>query len=278
MSVVSSPSTQAAASQVQAVLEALSPKWTLASLAALRRHQGQLTSAQLLAELPSMSTGSLSSRVSAMERDGLITKRATGEGRGRLLRLTPAGRAAQTVSHAALQWGSAHLDVDDDQPSIMLAERTLSIISRTHTTAVLWELQNGPAYPSEIIGLLPRYTNSTLMYQRLESLLGAGLLTRTGEPRRWQYQLSDAAKQLGPVYQSAMQWAQERRAAAAAAHPSAQSSRAVAPTAPVQAPDARASAALRTSAALIMPFSHPHQPPKQHPAPVLQGTGTGRRR
>ncbi|MEY9958793.1 winged helix-turn-helix transcriptional regulator [Streptacidiphilus sp. MAP5-52] len=278
MSVVSSPSTQAMASQVQAALEVLSPKWTLASLAALRRHQGEITSAQLLAELPWASSGSLSSRVATMERDGLITKRATGLGRGRLLRLTPAGRGAEAVSHAAAQWGSTHLDIDEDQPSIMLAERTLNIISRSHTTAVLWELENGPAYPSEIIGLLPRYTNSTLMYQRLDALVGSGLLTRSGEPRRWQYELTDGARQLRPLYQSTVRWARERRAETVAAHPASQSRSPLGPAAQANPAETRASAALRTSPALRMQFSDAAQQPKQHAAPVLQGTGATRRR
>lgn len=268
MSVISSPRTQAQAALVHEAISILSPKWTLASLASLRRRDA-VSYTQLREHLPQISSSAMSTRMSEMERHGLLTKSDENGPRDRILRLTPAGRDTDAISRAAVQWGAAHLTVRNDQPTSFLAERTLAAVSRPHTTAVIWELDNGHAFPSELYGVLPRHVTSTVLYHRLNALVASGLLAKVGEPGRWQYELTDAARELRTLYQAVSRWSRT--------HLGSGAPRTALATALAAAPFSSAAdtAHPRRTAqqfpAAGLQFSHPHQQQPKPSGRILQG-------
>ena len=80
----------------------------------------------------------------------------------------------------------------------------MDLLGRRWTLRILWELRDGPlgarALRSRCDG-----TSSSVLYQRLDELTGAGLLTRDGADR---YLLTELGAALRPALSSLAAWAQ----------------------------------------------------------------------
>jgi len=269
MTVISSPRSLNQAALVQDTLSTLAGKWTMSSLACLRRADA-ITRSELQQQLPDFD-GKLHKRIVMMEINGLITRTLVPETpRGAYtIHLTPAGHATDALHRAAVQWGAKHLKLSDEASSTLLAEQTLFRLRHPHATALIWELENGPAFPSEVYGVLPRGISQSAIYPLLKLLVCDGMLAKTGGPARWQYELTDAARDLGSVFQAVSQWNRAHRTPPEVAGTSRATPKPAAFSSPLAAP-ARLPAAGRGPAAGLT-FSHSHKPVTTR-TPVLSGS------
>lgn len=237
----------------------LAPKWTVWLAQTLAQHDHPLRVGDIADQLPFISLSTISTRLSEMHADDLVTRAGTRYGAP--YRLSALGESLPPVYRALSDWSHEHIPLDE----IAGAERVEDAIRRLHlhhSTNVIQALStHGPMRFLHIAEATDLENSSAL--QRLNRLQKDGLVTRTGP--RWgdPYVLTDAGQALGPVYAAVGNWAAPSTAQTTAPSPTpaAQARVGLAP----ETSSARTAAALRRSPAVPTLFSHAPQPPPRVP-------------
>ncbi|MGW2542736.1 winged helix-turn-helix transcriptional regulator [Kitasatospora sp. NPDC001574] len=289
--------TRPQAQRLQNALSVLGPQNTISVLRRLKRSGDTLPIAALAEQMPWTSEGQLSSRLSTMEENALLTR--SSEPAGTAVTLTRAGREALYIQIPFAQWASAHQQAPQAGTGLgVYTEQALATLNRTHSVAVIMALrtEGEPVYPSEILDTtLPPGMNPGNLYQRLAQLQDAGIVERTGTARNYLYGLTPAGQALSEPLQALTKWAQRHLPPADRnswpAHRTSTRIHAPAEAAPNTAPaistallpspseraSVRAQAASLRSAAPVLVFSHEPGPQPAPPVPVPNSTAAQRR-
>ncbi|MGW7517778.1 winged helix-turn-helix transcriptional regulator [Streptomyces sp. NPDC054796] len=217
------------ADQTRHAVGVLAPRWTTWTLETLHA-RGPLRARELNAAMPWLNTPTMAQVLQRMHSSALLTKPAYGR-----YAPSPLGHSARAPHQALASWHARHFEVDaTTMPRPDRAEDALAKLRGKGALEMLTALeQHGPLRPGalrEAAGL----ATGTFHY-RTHQLLDDGLLTRLGPDQHWDYTLTPAARDLGPVHtalhdfghrsqtaetasRSIQHTAQERRARAARQH------------------------------------------------------------
>ncbi|MFF3257829.1 winged helix-turn-helix transcriptional regulator [Streptomyces sp. NPDC002932] len=252
------PITPTNAQRVEDALSLLAPKWTVWLAQTLAQHEHHLRVGDVADQLPFIGTSTISTRLSQMHTEGLVTR--AGDRYGAPYTLSALGGSLTPVYRALSDWSQTNLGLGP----VAGAERVEDAARRLHlrhTTSVIKVLAtSGPMRLLHISDEAALETNTTL--QRLKRLQNDGLVTRTGPRHGDPYALTDAGQALGPVYAAIDHWHNPAAARGPSARPTpvAVAHRTQTGT-PLVSDDIRTAAALRRSTtAPGALFSHPPQP------------------
>lgn len=253
----------------------MGPKWTAWSVMTMAQEDRPMRVRDVAARLPFVSEQLVSKRLATMHTDGLIVR--SDRRHGAPYRLSDLGESLTHVHRTLADWSRNYLS-----PGAMAeAERVEDAVQRLrlrHSTAMIQVLgAGGPmrfVHIAEGIGL-----DTGMTRQRLLRLQADGLVTRTGPRHGDPYVLTDAGRELGPVYASIEHWSASLPARWTPPPPSpVATARRTHSGVPLGADGARTAAALRRSAAPNSLFSHAPQPQPRMSASVTAQSVPGRSR
>ncbi|WP_042366825.1 winged helix-turn-helix transcriptional regulator [Streptacidiphilus neutrinimicus] len=229
------------ADDVQEAIESLAPRWTTWTMQLVTHHK-RMRYAEVAAAMTWISPGSLQPRLRAMQDGGLLARTSSGE-----YLPTSDGLRLSATYEAMGAWGLAHRPAAEPVARAEHVERSLSALSRSYTTHLLWAVEPGPTSRAELLELLPQVPEGTLP-GRLIQLTEDGLLSRSGAPRHYRYELTAAGRALAPSWDALQRWNRGEDAAPAAGSV-------------VAAAVSRAQAAVLRGAVPPLVFSHVEPPP-----------------
>ncbi|WP_406336418.1 winged helix-turn-helix transcriptional regulator [Streptomyces zaomyceticus] len=263
-----------AAQRIEDAFSLMGPKWTTWSVMTMAQEGRPMRVRDVAVRLPFVSEQLVGKRLAAMHADGLVTR--TDKRHGAPYRLSALGESLTHVHRTLADWSRNYLS-----PGAMAeAERVEDAVQRLrlrHSTAMIQVLDaGGPmrfVHIAEGVGL-----DVSLTQHRLLRLQADGLVTRTGPRHGDPYVLTDASRELGPVYATVEHWsaplATQRVPSSPASVPVPQRTH---PGVPLGSDGARTAAALRRSAAVSNAlFSHASKPQSRVPTAVTAQSTPGR--
>ncbi|MGW8765835.1 winged helix-turn-helix transcriptional regulator [Streptomyces sp. NPDC055815] len=264
------------AQRIEDAFSLMGPKWTTWSVMTMAQESRPIRVRDVAARLPFVSEQLVGKRLTAMHADGLVTR--TDKRHGAPYRLSALGESLTHVHRTLAEWSRNYLS-----PGAMAeAERVEDAAQRLrlrHSTAMIQVLDaGGPmrfVHIAEGVGL-----NVSLTQHRLLRLQADGLVTRTGPRHGDPYVLTDAGRELGPVYATVERWSAPLATRWTPSPPvhvaTAQRTHSAIP---LGSDGARTAAALRRSAAVPSAlFSHSSQPQPRVPTAVAAQSTPGRGR
>lgn len=242
--------------RVEESLAMIAPRWSVWTLQTLQQ-DGRLRYHEVRQKLPWLKDPAISQRLAALADHGLIDRTATN-GRPVYYALTDRGRELAPVQHALAAWADACLEDTGPTARAEHVENALKLITPRHATAVLWTLQtNGPMRSGELAREVAPGLSPMVITSRLRQLGADGLVERVTDNHRSPYQLTAAARALGPAYTALSAWA-AGRPPTTAHHPVWASAQAVDRTQPAaRAQDGQ----VRRSVAAAAVTTSPHATP-----------------
>ncbi|WP_432075760.1 winged helix-turn-helix transcriptional regulator [Streptomyces wuyuanensis] len=252
----------------------MGPKWTTWSVMTMAQESRPMRVRDVAARLPFVSEQLVGKRLAAMHADGLVTR--TDKRNGAPYRLSALGESLTHVHRTLAEWSRNYLS-----PGLMAeAERVEDAVQRLrlrHSTALIQVLDaGGPmrfVHIAEGVGLDVSFTR-----HRLLRLQADGLVTRTGPRHGDPYVLTDAGRELGPVYATVDHWSAPlaTRWTPSPSVPVATAQRTHSAVL-LGSDGGRTAAALRRSAAIPSAlFSHASQPKPRVPASAATQSAPGR--
>ncbi|WP_063728768.1 hypothetical protein [Streptomyces sp. RTd22] len=171
----------------------LAPLWTSWTLETLHE-RGPLQSQQLASAMPWLNTPTLNQVLLRMQSSGLLTKPERG-----CYTASRLGQDSRAVHRALASWHARHFEVGTTKwKQADRVEDALSRLRGKGTVEVLTALeQRGPLRPGALREAAGLATGS--FHYRTQQLLDDGLLTRLGPDEHFAYDLTSAARRLGPV-------------------------------------------------------------------------------
>ncbi|MFB7463126.1 winged helix-turn-helix transcriptional regulator [Streptomyces sp. NPDC056224] len=191
------------AQRIEDAFSLMGPKWTTWSVMTMAQEGRPVRVRDVAARLPFISEQLVGKRLAAMHADGLVTR--TDKRHGAPYRLSALGESLTHVHRTLAEWSRNYLS-----PSAMAeAERVEDAVQRLrlrHSTAMIQVLDSGG--PMRFVHIAEGVDlDVSLTQHRLLRLQADGLVTRTG-PRHGDdpYVLTDAGRELGPVYATVEHW------------------------------------------------------------------------
>ncbi|MFJ8301093.1 winged helix-turn-helix transcriptional regulator [Streptomyces sp. NPDC094447] len=262
------------AQRIEDAFSLLGPKWTTWSVMTMAQEGRPMRVRDVAARLPFVSEQLVGKRLAAMHADGLVTR--TDKRHGAPYRLSALGESLTHVHRTLAEWSRNYLPPD----AMAEAERVEDAVQRLrlrHSTAMIQVLDaGGPmrfVHIAEGVGL-----DVSLTQHRLRRLQVDGLVARTGPRHGDPYVLTDAGRELGPVYATVEHWSAPLATQGDMSPPvSVTMPQRTHPGVPLGPDGARTAAALRRSAAVPSAlFSHALQPQPRVPASVTAPSAPGR--
>ncbi|MEU1821310.1 helix-turn-helix domain-containing protein [Streptomyces abikoensis] len=195
--------------RVEEALAVIAPRWSVWMLQTLQQ-TSRMRYHEVREKLPWLKDPAVSQRLAALADHGLVDRTATA-GRPVYYALTDRGRHLAPVQDALAAWADEYLEDTGPTARAEHVEDALKLITPRHATAVLWALQdNGPMRSGELSRVVTPDMSPMVMTSRLRQLGADGLVERVTDSHRSPYQLTAAARALGPVYTALSAWAAGR--------------------------------------------------------------------
>ncbi|MFF4215293.1 winged helix-turn-helix transcriptional regulator [Streptomyces nondiastaticus] len=195
--------------RVEESLAVIAPRWSVWTLQTLQQ-TGRLRYHEVREKLPWLKDPAVSQRLAALADHGLVDRTAT-DGRPVYYALTDRGRELAPAQNALAAWADACLEDTGPTARAEQVEDALKLITPRHATAVLWALQiNGPMRSGELAREVAPGLSPMVITSRLRQLGADGLVERVTDNHRSSYQLTAAARALGPTYTALSAWAAGR--------------------------------------------------------------------
>ncbi|MFJ1795275.1 winged helix-turn-helix transcriptional regulator [Kitasatospora griseola] len=267
--------------RAQLAAEGISTRWSTRVLRTLGSF-GPLRPAEI-ADASPIPAGSLHKVTGLLERAGAITRLPISGSRRYELALTDAGRALGPVHAAALAWADRHLVGRTELEAPEAIDDAMSLFASPHTGSVLFELvASEPLTVPQLAERLP-VGSTGILHHRLSVLAEHGLISRSGTPRTYRWEISEAGMHTGAMVRELSGWAE--RHLPSTAHPgsaaratssvtAASGTDVVVVAAPSPTTSRTAAAELRRDT-LRIHFSHA---PGPQPAALLHSATAGPRR
>ncbi|MEU1819926.1 helix-turn-helix domain-containing protein [Streptomyces roseifaciens] len=195
--------------RVEESLAMIAPRWSVWTLQTLQQ-AGRLRYHEVREKLPWLKDPAVSQRLAALADHGLIDRTAT-DGRPVYYALTDRGRELAPAQDALAAWAGECLEDAGPTARAEQVEDALKLITPRHATAVLWALRtNGPMRSGELAREVAPGLSPMVITSRLRQLGADGLVERVTDNHRSPYQLTAAARALGPAYTELSAWAAGR--------------------------------------------------------------------
>ncbi|MEU6964300.1 winged helix-turn-helix transcriptional regulator [Streptomyces chrestomyceticus] len=210
------PDTATDVARVTEALAMITPRWNVRIMLALSGPP--LRYRELADKMPWLQNGQLHPKLRALCDAGLV-QRTEHTSRHVTYGHTDRGAALLPVLPLIVTWAEEHLEkADRPLPAIEQIEDSLTLLTRRHATAILWVLKTREeASGRALANIVMPGSDGTNVYPPLRQLVADGLVDTdgTGQP----YRLSEAGKNLAPVFAALSAWSAGQPLAQAARHP-----------------------------------------------------------